>query len=168
MPLLVGGTFAVGRLVSADIAIANTETVVCSYTCAANDLRAGTMFHILAYATRAGTQSASAIARIRIGTTTLIGNIAASVTQPASNLAVPIRIEGIVEIRTDGSGGTALGSIEMSQHLAAVTITDAISPTTATVGVDTTAANQKVELTFISAHANNTFTFRNAFIRVVA
>lgn len=157
-------TSAIG---TADLAIANTETVVVSKNCAANELVAGTTYKFTAYATKAGTTSASPIIRIRIGTTTLTGNIAATLTPPVDTLAVPISIDGIVTIRTDGAGGTALGSLQRAVHLAAVTITPAINPSTATVAVDTTAANQKIELTFISGNAANTFTFRNANLQRV-
>ncbi len=124
-------------------------------------------FAFRAFATRAGTTSASEIIRIRIGTTTLIGNIAATLTPPLSTLAVPVIIEGLVTIRTTGSSGSVLGSLSRMQHLAAVTITPAISPSTATVAADTT-GTLKIELTFISGSANNTYTFRNAVMYRVA
>lgn len=149
---------------SADAAIANTETVVVSLLFPADGLVAGATYAFKAFATRAGTQSSSCIIRIRIGTITLTGNIAATLTPPAHGAASPIEIDGLITIRTVGSGGTALGSLRCTVHLGAVTVTSAISPATATVAVDTTAANQKIELTFISGHNNNTYTFRNAVI----
>lgn len=153
---------------TADLAIANTETVVVSKTFAATELVAGMTFMFKAYATRSGTTSASPVIRIRIGTTTLTGNIAATVTPPANTLADPNEIEGMVTIRSAGSGGTALGSLKHTVHLAAVTITEALGVSTGTVAVNTTSANQKIELTFISGNASNTYTFRNAAIyRVV-
>lgn len=147
-----------------DLAIANTETVIASKNFDADDLTAGATFMFKAFATRAGTTSASPIIRIRIGTTTLTGNIAATLTPPANTLAVPIEIEGIVTIVAAGAGGTARGSLKCTVHLAAVTLTAAISPATATVAVNTTLANQKIELTFISGNAANTYTFRNSAI----
>lgn len=149
-----------------DVAIANTETVVVSKACTASELTVGMTFAFRAFATRAGTTSAQEIIRVRIGPTTLTGNIAGTLTPPASTLAVPISIEGLLTIRTAGAGGTAIGSLMREQHLAAVTITPAISPSTATVAVDTTVANL-IELTFISANAANTYTFRNAAINRV-
>ena len=150
---------------TADLAIANTETVVVGITFAANELVAGSTFMFRAYATRVGTNAANPIARIRIGTTTLIGNIAATVTGAGSNgVALSIILEGMVTIRTAGAGGTTLGSIGHEVSLAAVTITKSISPSTGTVAVDTTAASQKIELTFISGQAANTYTFRNAVL----
>jgi len=156
---------AVGTL---DAAIANTETVVVAKTFAANELAAGQVYKFEAWFTKAGTQSAAATIRIRIGTTTLTGNIAATLTPPNNALTVPGKIEGLLRIVTAGSGGTARGELEQRVHLAAVTITAAINPSTGTVAVDTTAANQKMELTFISGHASNTYTFRDAVLYRVA
>jgi hypothetical protein len=153
---------------TADLAIANTETVVVARTFAANELAAGQVYKFEAWFTKAGTNASSAVIRIRIGTTTLTGNIAATLTPPTNALAVPGKIEGIVRIVSDGAGGTARGSLMQMVHLAAVTITAAINPATGTVAVDTTAANQKVELTFISGNAANTYTFRNAVMYRVA
>lgn len=160
--------FSQAGIGTADLAIANTETVVVAKTFAAAELTAGMTFMFKAYATRAGTTSASPIIRIRIGTTTLTGNIAATLTPPVNTLAVGNSIEGMVTIRSAGAGGTALGSLMHTVHLAAVTITESLGVSTATVAVDTTAANQKVELTFISGNAANTYTWRNAVIYRVA
>ena len=149
-------------IATADLAIANTETMVVQLVFAANELVAGMTFMFRAYATRAGTTSGQCVARIRVGTTLLSGNVAAVVTSVASTLAVGTIIEGIVTIRTDGSGGTVLGSIGLETHLAAVTISKNIVPTTTAVAVNTQTANQIIGLTFISGNASNTFTFRNA------
>lgn len=148
----------------ADLAIANTETVVISKVFDADDLTAGATFMVRAFATRAGTQSAAPVIRIRIGTTTLQGNIAATLTPPIDTLAVGNEFEGFVTIRTAGAGGTALGSLKRTVHLAAVTVSAAIGITAAPVTVNTTLANQRIELTFISGHASNTYTFRNAVL----
>ena len=149
---------------TADLDVANSETVIVSKQFAANELSAGMTFMFKAFATRTGTQSAAFIVRIRIGTTTLTGNIAATLTAVADGLATPLEIEGLVTIRTAGSGGTALGSLRTMRHLGAVTVTPFISPSTATVAVNTTSADQKIELTIISGHANNHYIFRNAVI----
>jgi hypothetical protein len=147
-------------------AIANTETVVISYTCAANELAVGTTFRFKAFATRAGTTSASPVIRIRVGTTTLSGNIAATLTPPTNGLAVGNVIEGLVTVITAGAGGTVRGSLINQVHLAAVTIQPAVS-STAAVAVNTTSANMLIELTFISGNAGNTYTFQNATLEKV-
>lgn len=149
---------------TADLAIANTETVVVSRTFAANELTAGMTFKFEAYSTRAGTTTAQEIIRIRVGTTALTGNIAATLTPPTSTLAVGSKIEGLVTIRTAGAGGTVQGMLQRTTHLAAVTITSAISAFTTPVAVNTTTANQIVALTFISGNAANTWTFRNVVL----
>jgi len=149
---------------AADLAIANTETMVCQLTFAADELIAGSTFMFRAYATRVGATSAQCIARIRVGTTLLSGNIAAVVTSVASTLAVGTIIEGMVTVRTAGAGGTVLGSIGLETHLAAVTISKNIQPLASAVAVNTTTANIIIGLTFISGNAGNTFTFRNAII----
>jgi hypothetical protein len=160
--------FSQSALGTLDQAIANTETVVTARVFAANELAAGQVYKFEAWATRAGAASASEVIRIRIGTTTLTGNIAATLTPPVSTLAVPIKIEGLLRIVAGGSGGTARGELDRAQHLAAVTIQPAINPSTATVAVNTTTANMRVELTFISGSATNTYTFRNAVMYRVA
>jgi len=153
---------------TADTAIANTETIVTARVFAANELVAGQVYKFEAWFTKAGTNAASAVIRIRIGTTTLTGTIMGTLTPPSNALAVPGKIEGLLRIVTDGAGGTARGELSQQVHLAAVTITSAINPSTATGAVNTTTANQRVELTFISGHASNTYTFRNAVMYRVA
>lgn len=147
-------------------AIANTETVVLSYTCAANELAVGTTFLFKAYFTKAGTNSSSAVIRIRVGATTLIGNIAATLTPPANATTAPGVIEGLVTVVTAGSGGTIRGSLEQRLHLGAVTLTPAIA-STAAVAVNTTTANILIELTFISGQSSNTYTFENVTLEKI-
>lgn len=147
-------------------AIANTETVIISYTCAANELAAGTTFRFKAFFSKAGTNASSAVIRIRVGTTTLIGNIAATLTPPANALAVPGEIEGLVTVVSAGAGGTIRGSLKQQVHLAAVTVQPAIA-VTAAVAVDTTVANMLIELTFISGNGSNTYTFENVTLEKV-
>lgn len=147
-------------------AIANTETVVLSYTCAANELAVGTTFLFKAYFSKAGTNASSAVIRIRVGTTTLTGNIAATLTPPANATTSPGKIEGLVTVITAGAGGTIRGTLEQILHLGAATLTPAIASTSA-VAVNTTTANMLVELTFISGQAANTYTFENATLEKV-
>jgi len=162
-----GPGYELNAVGAADAAIANTETVVVANAPGANILTAGMTFAFKAFATRVGTNSSSAVVRIRVGATTLTGNVAAINTVPAAAIASPILIHGLVTIRTAGAGGTVLGSLEVTTHLAAVTVTPNIAPSTATVAVNTTTA-QRIELTFISGQGSNTYTFRNAVLyRVV-
>lgn len=146
-------------------AIANTETVIISYTCAANELAAGMTFHFKAWFSQAGANAATPTLRIRIGTTTLTGNIAATLTGTAGNAGTLGSIEGMFTVRTDGAGGTAIGGLRWFKGGQATIV----ATPTATVAVDTTAANQKVELTFISGSGTNTYTWTIASVaKVVA
>lgn len=160
--------FSQSSIGTLDQAIANTETVVLAKVFAANELAAGQVYRFEAWFTKAGTNASSAVIRIRIGTTTLTGNIAATLTPPTNALAVPGKIEGWLQIVADGAGGTARGNLQQFVHLAAVTVTSAVGPATGTVAVNTTTANQRVELTFISGNAANTYTFRGAVMYRVA
>jgi hypothetical protein len=155
---------ALASAITSAAAIANTETVVSSYVCAANELAAGTTFHFRAAASQAGTNAANPTIRIRVGTTTLTGNIAAALTGVSGSGGTPSWFEGFVTVRTAGAGGTVIASIchhNQSQSR--------VEAQTATVAVDTTAASQRIEFTFISGNAANTFTFQNAtVVKVVA
>lgn len=142
------------------VAIANTETVVISYTCRAGELRAGTSFLFTAYCTQAGTNAATPTIRVRVGTTTLTGNIAATLTGVAGSSAVTSRIEALVTCRTSGAGGTIIGGIQQAKS----GVLPLANAQTGTVAVDTTAQNMLVELTFISGQAANTYTFREAVV----
>lgn len=142
------------------VAIANTETVVASYICAADELKAGTTFLIRAWCTQAGTNAATPTIRIRVGTTTLTGNIAATLTGAVGGSAVPSSFEGMITVRTAGAGGTVLGALTQDKQAVA----NAVNCLAATVAVNTTSANQRIELTFISGNAANTYSFQVATI----
>lgn len=164
---LTGPGYQMNSSLVSDLAIANTETVVCASVLNANDLVAGMSFAFKAFATRVGTNSSAATIRIRVGTTTLTGNIAATNSPVAAAVASAIAIDGLITVRSVGSGGTVMGSLAVQTHLAAVTVTPNIIPSTATVAVNTT-VGQRIELTFISGNGSNTYTFRNASIARVS
>lgn len=145
-----------------DVAIANTETVVVRYVCPANTLTVGTTFRVFAYSTRAGTNTASPTYRVRIGSTTLTGNVAASLTGISSATAGDRYCVGEVTIRSIGSSGSVIGGMREGQDAVAA----AVDALTSTVAVDTT-ASKYVELTFQSGHADNTYTFRVAGVELV-
>jgi hypothetical protein len=149
----------VASVLTNTVAIANTETVIVSYSATANELALGTTFNFEAFTTQAGNNAAAPIVRIRVGPTTLTGNIAATLTgSPGSGATVSSTYRGSVTIRTAGAG-TVNGSIMgIRQGVAAI-----VTPTLVPVAVDTTVANL-IELTFISGNAANTYSFRNAYI----
>lgn len=151
-------------------AIANTETVVTSYSMPANFMAAGTCFHISAYGRlTSGATPGSSIFRCRIGTTTLTGNIPATLTIANAALvtAAPFVLAMLVTVRTAGAGGTVIGNVSVNGGIVgAFTAVADISAISATVAVDTT-ATKLVELTYISGNAGTTATFENAVIRII-
>lgn len=164
------GPPGIARIVAA-VAIANTETRVVGVQLPANWMTAGTTFLIKAYGRHtSGATGGTTAFRIRIGTTTLTGNIAASIAPVNANNVTnaPFLFESMVTVRTAGSGGTVIGNCMISSQTAApiaFTSKDTISATSATVALDTTAAKQ-VELTYISGNAGTTATFENAMIEM--
>jgi hypothetical protein len=144
-------------------AIANTETQVLGYTIPAGSTAAGDTYRITAYYTRAGANAATPTFRIRIGTNTLTGNIAATLTGTAAGTANNGVVEGIATIYTTGAAGTVGGGMwnlhnaDTSPHVAS----------TATVAVDTT-ASKIIELTCISGQAANSYTFTYVTIEKIS
>jgi hypothetical protein len=153
-----------GVSITAPVAIANVETVVVAYAAAANELLAGTTFLVKAICSQVGTNAATPTVRVRVGAVTLTGNIVASLTGNVGSTAVPSAFWAQVTIDSAGIAGSAIGGITQSKN--AVAPTTGVS--TATVAVDTTVAN-RVELTFVSGNAANTYTFRVAsIVKIVA
>lgn len=148
-------------------AIANTETQVLGATIPANFCQAGTTFRITAAGHFVnGGSAVGATFRIRFGTTTLTGNVVTSVA-PVANNTGGFRFEAIVTVRTTGAGGSVIGDcIAIGDATATVFVSSpAVSDTTATVALDTT-ASKILELTFISGAVGNTGTFHLAAIGV--
>jgi len=152
----------------ADSAIANTETRVIGFAAPANFMRAGTTFRFTAGGTFTNTTAASTSTfRVRIGPTTLVGNIPAalaSVNGATARTNIPFSIEGQVTIRTDGAAGTAIGFLTLTLHNATQPVVS--GAIVAPVAVNTTVLNQ-VELTAISGAATTVATFRNANIVLI-
>lgn len=149
--------------ITAAVAIANTETVVTSQSIASG-LTAGSSFTVRAYGRlTSGATGGTSIFRFRIGTTTLTGNIAAtlSITNANNVTNAPFLMEMLVTIRTSGGAGTAIGNISVNGGITgAFTATADISAISATVAVNTTVTNL-VEFTYISGNAGTTATFEN-------
>ena len=168
-----GGSNQLASIAAASAAIANTETVVVSTSLAANYLTAGMSFRIRAAGV--GTTGATAGAdtfRIRIGSTTLTGNIPTSVAPTANDsvTAQPFSFEAIVTVRTTGATGTIIGECQALGDNATTglfTTLNDLSATTATVVVDTT-ATKLLELTFQSGSAGSSCTFHTATIEVLS
>jgi hypothetical protein len=152
------------------VAIANTETVVTNFSMPAGFMEAGTTFRIKAFGRlTSGATPGSSIFRCRIGTTTLTGNIPATLTLVNGTLvtAQPFTVEILVTVRTNGGSGTAIGNVEvMGGTVGAFTVAGAISAISATVTVDTT-ATKLVEFTYISGNAGTTATFENVVLELL-
>lgn len=162
------GGSGIARIVAA-AAIANTETVVAAYSMPAGFMAVGTTFRIKAYGRlTTGATAGSSIFRCRIGTTTLTGNIPATLTIANAALVTnaPFVLDMLVTVRTAGASGTAIGNVSVNGGVTgAFTVVDDISVISATVVVDTT-ATKRIELTYISGNAGTTATFENAVIEI--
>jgi hypothetical protein len=152
------------------VAIANTETLVLGVQVPADYMAAGATFRIRAYGRlTSGATGGSSIFRCRIGTTTLTGNIPASLTIVNANnaTAAPFVVDVLVTVRTAGGSGTAIGNMSVRGGVtAAFTSAGDISALSSTVVVATNAA-KRVELTYISGNAGTTATFENVVIEAV-
>jgi hypothetical protein len=157
--------------ITSGVAIANTETLVAAFVCpSANYLQAGTTFRITAGGTQtSGITGGTAVFRIRIGTTTLTGTIPTTVSPVNANSQTNVGFwfEALVTVRTAGAGGTVIGQCSASSQIGFVAPINMVGAVTATVAVDTTAASQRVELTYISGNAGTTATFQVATIDLV-
>lgn len=167
---VVIGQDGLASLTAATAAIANTETVVLSATLPANLMAAGTTFRIVATGVgTATTATAGSTWRVRIGTTTLTGNIAASLTgTSAIGTAIPFVVTALVTVRTAGASGTIIGSLVYNSNAATgnLNTTIAVGQVTTAVAVDTT-AQKLLELTYISGVSTTTSTYHNAVIEMV-
>jgi hypothetical protein len=162
----------IASIVAASAAIVNAEAVVATATLPANLMAAGTTFRI----TAAGqittlTSPGNHVFKIRIGTTTLTGNIAATLTcaAVASITAQPFFLQFLVTVRTAGASGTVVGQgVAQSTHVTtgAFTALNVVGITTSAVAVDTTAV-KLIELTAITGASDASVTFQNAAIEVV-
>lgn len=113
--------------------------------------------------------------RIRVGTGTTSGNIAASINPTATTTASadPFSITGLLTVRSSGGSGTVFGALSMvggaAQPFAVATRQgsgDPASTSTSTITVDTTVSNY-VSFTAVTAAATTSITFTQAFIECV-
>jgi hypothetical protein len=151
------------------VASSNTETQLIGMTVPANTMSPGTAFRITAAGIINDTSSApTATWRIRIGSSSLSGNIATSIapTLAISQTNKPWMLNALVTIRTSGAGGTVKGNGVIWGEYSG-TLAQAVkgSPNTPAVAVDTT-SDKILELTFQFGTANvaNNLTCQNAVI----
>jgi hypothetical protein len=144
------------------------QVQVISFTIPANTLLVGSTFRIRASGTGGSNASANTF-RVRIGTTTLTGNIAATLaTTGTAAASIPFSIDAIATIRSIGATGSALGSISLNNNTSTgiANKASAVGQTTATVVVNTTVQNI-IELTFQPANAATNVVIYNAVIEIV-
>lgn len=145
--------------------IAATETQIVGFTVPANTLRVGSVFRLKAMGLLTNTTTATTgIIRVRFGTTTLTGNVAAGISVAfgiTARTSIPMVIEAMITVLTIGAGGTVLGAAFPSIGNATAPVLSA--PVTVAVALDTTAA-KIVELTFISGGASTSFLVTSATI----
>lgn len=126
------------------------EVVVLNTTIPSNSMVAGTCFRITASGVATVTTLCPTMAwRLRIGPTTLTGNILASVIiAPTESNNKPWTVDLLVTLRTAGAAGTIIGNGFLWNELS-TTLPEYIrgTATTAAVAVDTTVDNL-LELTF--------------------
>lgn len=158
--------------VAASAAIVNVEAQVVGATIPANVMGAGTTFRITAAGqiTTAGSPG-NDVFKVRIGTTTLTGNIAATITAAAnaSITAQAFYLQFLVTVRTAGASGTVVGQgvvWSFNASTGAFTSLNILGITTSSVALDTTAA-KICELTAVTGAADSSVTFQNAAIEVV-
>lgn len=161
-----------GALVRQLPTIVNAEAQVVACTMPANTMAAGTTFRITA-AGRITTLSSPGndVFKIRLGTTTLTGTIAATVTAAATASITnqAFYLDMLVTVRTAGAAGTVIGQGVVhgtDVTTGAFTTLNIIGITTTAVAVDTTVQNV-VELTGVSGATDSSIVFQNAVISVV-
>lgn len=151
--------------------ITTSQTQVVGMTIAANSVAVGDIFMVQAMGVCTSSTSTVVTFRIRIGSTTLTGNIATANTPTANNTAAadPFWISGMVTVRSIGSSGTVHGGMTLNagtQPFGAATRTASGDPagnSTSTVALDTT-ATKLIELTAVTAAGTTSVNFTQAAI----
>lgn len=151
--------------------ITTSQTKVVSLTIPANSVAVGDIFMVQAMGVCTSSTSTVVTFRIRLGTTTLTGNIATANTPTANNTAAadPFWISGMVTVRSTGSSGTVHGGMTLNagtQPFGSATRTvsgDPAGNSTSTVVLDTTAA-KLIELTAVTAAGTTSVNFTQAAI----
>lgn len=156
--------------VVADVAIANTETAVITFTPGANFLQVGTILRIQGFGTMTtGVTPGSVVFNIRCGVNATTGTVASTLTIPgvASQTNVGFAIEILLIVRTTGASGTCMAEIVAWGQLGFTAPITRNSATTATAVIDTTSASTVISLSMISGNAGSTYTWKVASIEVV-
>lgn len=162
-------TIGLKSITTAMTGITTTETSVASILIPANTLVVGSVYRITAYGTCTSSAAVLCSIRIRMGTASLTGFVAA-VSQPtsdASNTNEAFRYEGLVTVRSVGSSGAVIGGLFMADsNTGPFGSQTKVDQDTATLTVDTTVARY-LELTAETAAGTCTLAFRQAIIECV-
>lgn len=154
---------AAGR--AAQVTIANTETQIVALAVPANNLKVGSVFRFKCGGLWTNTAlSTTSIVRVRFGSTTLTGNIAASVSIACGATAranIPFVFDAMVTVLSVGAAGTVIGFVMADVGNVVAPVLSA--PVTVPVVLDTTAA-KLIELTYISGLALNSITVQAASV----
>lgn len=159
-----GGSSALsGNSLIADVPIANAEAVIISLAVPANSLVAGDSFVFYGVATQTGAAAALPTFRVRVGSVTLTGVVAVSLTGVSGAGGFPIQISGMITFQAVGAGGTVSGVLVNCKPDGGGYDLTSRNINVTPVAVDTT-QNLLIELTAISNNAGITYTFQNAII----
>lgn len=155
-------------IVAPTAAIVNVETVVKSISVPANTLQAGSVYRVTAFGQSTSTVANAVTLRVRIGTTTLTGNIASTLGLTATNTAAGngFHVTGMVTIRTIGATGTTYGSMFMVENATQPFNAVPVLSNTASVTVNSTVANL-VEFTCVTAANTTSVTFQQCVIEAL-
>ncbi len=171
-PVTIGG---IASIVAASAGINTVETQVVGQTFGAGFFNVGTTLEIEAYGTMTSTVDNVVTFNIRVGPTTLTGNIPATLAVHCGNSGTTTTAAFVLKVRivvrTIGASGTvyAYGTVISLDSGAAVTqalalATELFTPTSR--ALDTTVANT-AELCFVSAATTSTATFQAATVAIV-
>lgn len=164
----------VAAIVAASAGIVDTETKAVNASIPAGMLRVGTVLRLRAFAFITSTVNNDITFNVRLGPTTLTGNIPAALTCKPGNsgttTAAGVLIDVTVTIRTIGASGTCYGVGVAVSHSSGAAVSQALALanelfTPASVAVDTTVANL-AEICCVTAAATTAVTFQVATIEI--
>lgn len=150
-------------------AITTTQTQVVGITVPANTFTVGSVYEFDVWGNVTSSAANTVTMRLRVGTTTLTGNIIANVAPTATTTASnnSFHLTGTVTVRTVGASGTIIGGIQfIGQDTQPFTVRLRASQETATVTVNTTVANI-LEATIVTGGATTSVTVQQASIRCI-
>lgn len=165
----------IASIVAATAAIVDTQVQVVGASIPIGMLRAGTVLRFRAFAFVTSTVDNVITFRVRLGPSTLTGNIPGSLAAHPGNsgtvTAAGVAIEVMLTIRTAGASGTCYATGFAVSVATGAAVTQALANSTdlftpASVAVDTTAINV-CEFTAVTAAATTAVTFQSGSLEIV-